>query len=969
MTSTLAAVQDCKTAALQYLSDVQANGALVAIHGESHLIEYCSANVKEFLGVGPEQLLGKTGAEGLGAVWPQLSTLAKGEGRLEWCELADGDPLVVIGHKQGEHRIFEFERRKGSERKEFERPEGVERAKNSQRHWWNHSARTRFVEELTGAHTVERCRELLVDWVFERSGYDRVMLYLFRSDWNGEVVRERCRPGVEGFLGLRFPAADIPPNARQMFALNLQRAIVDVDAEPSPIRRWMEGGQALDLTYSTLRSAHPVHLQYLKNMGVQASLTLSVVVNAKLRGMIACHHLSARELSIEDRLAFEEIARIVALHLTNVLGLLEQRSRSEMRQRLSQLRGALSAAGDDTKLALSNNLGMVREAFAAGGAWLRFEGEDLFVGRVPDKLSLAPMRDYLELLPREQLSHFGVLPESLRSYRALVVNASGVLFIPLGSVDFIALVRPEVIETVNWAGKPAVAEEPAVVAVQTLGQTLGPRNSFAVWSEQVRHTSEPWSDTQLEFGERLRLDVEHFLGTARLEHIALHDPLTGLANRLLFERRLQAEVRNSMTHNNIFAVHIIDLDRFKQVNDTYGHGAGDQVLTEVARRLLEVVAPSDTVARLGGDEFAIIQAGLEDSARAVALAERIVQTISESYRVTENTVEIGVSIGVSSYPSDTVEESELLENADLALYHVKNSGRNAYSLYAPTMRSAESHDREGELLSSAIQNDEFRLMYQPIVDARSGDLRGLEAFLRWQRPGAREQAAGEFMALAEQRRLGPEIGEWVMDEVFRQYRQWLREGLPMVPITVNIANSEFASRDLLGQIERLGAQYETGWQWLRLDIKEAAVVADAGHSIRKLSKLREAGVGTNLDNFGSSFIPLGYLTQLPFRGIKLDAMLLDEKNSRQRRDALFNVVQSIAQVFSAQLIVTRVETQEMREALQHERIDFLQGYAIARPAHAAEAAAWLGRPESMTQEELEIPVGPVGWRVERPRGD
>jgi EAL domain-containing protein (putative c-di-GMP-specific phosphodiesterase class I) len=196
----------------------------------------------------------------------------------------------------------------------------------------------------------------------------------------------------------------------------------------------------------------------------------------------------------------------------------------------------------------------------------------------------------------------------------------------------------------------------------------------------------------------------------------------------------------------------------------------------------------------------------------------------------------------------------------------------------------------------------------------------------------------------------------VMDEVFRQYQQWLREGLATVPITINVANSEFASRDLLGQIERLGAKYETGWQWLRLDIKEEAVVADARHSIRKLSELREAGVGTNLDNFGSSFIPLGYLTQLPFRGIKLDAMLLDEKNSRQRRDALFNVVQSIAQVFTAQLVITRVETAAMREALQHERVDFLQGYAIARPAHAIEAAAWLRGTEPMSGDEGEVLV-------------
>jgi light-regulated signal transduction histidine kinase (bacteriophytochrome) len=178
-------------------------------------------------------------------------------------------------------------------------------------------------------HTAEHCRDFLVGWVFEHSGYDRVMMYRFLPNWHGEVVHERCRPRIEGFLGLRFPASDIPPNARQMFTLNWQRAIVDVDSDATPILKWTEDAPPLDLTYSTLRSAHPAHIQYLKNMGVQASLTLSMVVNGKLWGLIACHHLSARALPIQDRLAFEEMTRIVSLHLTNLLGLIEQRSQSQ----------------------------------------------------------------------------------------------------------------------------------------------------------------------------------------------------------------------------------------------------------------------------------------------------------------------------------------------------------------------------------------------------------------------------------------------------------------------------------------------------------------------------------------------------------------------------------------------------------------------------------------------------------------
>ena len=926
MSTALGPFGDCKNAALQHLGDIQPHGVLIAIHADSKLIEYCSSNAADLLGTGPAQLLGQTGAT-LSGAWSKTWALASREGKLEWGDFAGATPLAVVGHTQGAHRIFEFER-----------------AANAPANWWNHAERTRFVEQLTAVHTAEQCCEFLVNWVYERSGYDRVMVYRFLSSWDGEVVRERCRPGIGGFLGLRFPASDIPPNARQIFTLNWQRTIVDVESDASRVVRWKEDVQPLDQSYSTLRSAHPAHVQYLKNMGVQASLTLSMVVNGELWGLIACHHLASRRLPIQDRLAFEEMTRLVSLHLTNLLGLDEEREQSNMRQQLSQLQGAMSNDGDEPKVALSRNLGRVRETFGAGGAWLRFEGKDFFTGLVPDKLSLGPLRDFLDRFPREQISHYDTLPEPLQQSRALVATASGLLFIPLGSADFVALVRPEVIGTVNWAGKPEALEEDARTAVSP----LTPRNSFAAWSQKVRNTAEPWTDTELEFGEKIRTDILLFLVNARLEQIALHDPLTGLANRLLFERRLHQEVRDSTSRDTGFAVYMIDLDRFKQVNDTYGHGAGDRVLIEVGARLRSAVRAGDTVARFGGDEFAILQPGLDDRAKAVTVAEKIVQSISQIYHLDGQTAEIGASVGISICPSDTVEESELMECADLALYQVKRSGRNAFSMYRPEMRSAESRITDGEQLLQALRDNEFRLNYQPIVDARSGELRGLEAFLRWHQPGVGEKLAGEFMQLVEQKRLGPAVGEWVMDTVFKQYREWQREGLPMVPIAINVGNDEFATHDLLGRIEKLGARYETGWQWLRLDIKEQALVADVGHAIRKLARLRDAGISANLDNFGHGFVPLGYLTQLPFRGIKLDAVLLADKHSRRHFNALFNVVQSIAQVFNAQLTVTKIQTREVIEMLGNERIDLLQGYEIARPAEAAQTADWLRRPEQFS---------------------
>ena len=679
-----AQIEVCKTASLQDISSVQSGGVLVAVHADTDLVEYCSANSAELLGIEPEQLLGQTGSKWMQARWPDLLAITSSEGILEWCQFGGSVPLAVVGHRLGAHRILEFEP-----------------ARISTRHWWNHSARTRFVEQLTKIHSVENCREFLLGWVSEYSGFDRVMLYHSLPDWNGGVVQEHRNPRVEGLLGLRFPESDIPANARHMFALNWERTIRDVDADSVPILKLNKDTPQLDLTYSTLRSAHPLHIQSLKNMGVRASLTLSLVVAGKLWGLVACHHLSARTLSIEDRLAFEEMVGLVSLHLANLLSLIERDLKAHTRQRLSRLQRAMSTTGDNAKLALSHNLGSMRRTFNASGAWLRFEGEDFYNGMVPDGNSLVPLQDFLQLLPREQVSHYDVLPPELQSYRALTANASGVLFIPLGSSDFLVLLRHEMISIVNWAVKPDLSDDQPGTPP---AHPLTPRDSFAVWPQRVKNTSEPWTGTEIEFGETLRLDLQLFLETARLEQVALHDPLTGLANRLLFEIRLEREVRNSLTGNTAFAVFMIDLDKFKMVNDTLGHGAGDQVLMEVATRLMEVVRAEDTVARLGGDEFAILLTGLDERSRATATAERIVQSVSQPYQISGQTVKIGASIGVSVCPSDAVEKGELLECADLALYQVKRSGRNAYSIYAPAMRPGDSHNLDDEMLLRALRN-------------------------------------------------------------------------------------------------------------------------------------------------------------------------------------------------------------------------------------------------------------------------
>ena len=910
---------DCKRVLLQQVGRIQSYGALIALDANTHLIEYCSTNVGDLLGHEPRQLLGQTGAQRLGTAWPNLLRLADEENSLRLGQFSGARPLTVIGHRRGAHLLLEFE------------PAG-----ETNPPWWTHATRVSFLDQLAASESIAQWQDCLLRWIHERSGFDRVMLYRFLPEWHGEVAAERCSPGTQGFLGLRFPASDVPANARELYTQNWERLISDVDAPTASVIAFRPEAPPLDLTYATLRAVNPVHIQYLKNMGVRASFSLSLIVNGKLWGLVACHHWTPRPMTIEDRLSLEEIAKLASLHLRNLLARMERDSRSDTRSQLSRMQGAMVASGQDAKLGLSNGVGIIRESFDASGAWLRFQGEDIFDGAVPDALSLEPLREWLQALPRGEISQYHTLPQVLDSHPGLAANASGLMLLPLTGTDFVALMRPEVVQTIRWAGKPASTEDDLKGA-----SPLTPRASFALWAQELRNTAEWWTDIQIEFAGEVRQYLLDFIIKSQLEKVALYDPLTGAANRMLFERRLRLEVHNALMNNSAFALHMLDLDHFKPVNDTLGHATGDKLLKDVAERLAHVVRAQDTVARMGGDEFAVIQTGMITESGAALMAEKIVKTISEPYLINRERVTIGVSVGFSICPVHAAEERELLEYADLALYQVKRTGRNTYSMFHPRMRTARAHSSDAAGILRALENNEFRMSYQPIVDAGSGQLRGLEAFLRWRRGTDDERAACEFLPLIEQMHLAPAVDEWVMNAVFEQFAHWQKQKLPTVPITINISHMQFATQDLVGQIKMLAARYQLGWHWLRLDIKEQTVVADVAHAIRTLRGLQDSGVAANLDNFGQGLVPMGHLSQLPFGGIKLDALLLENISDREYFDSFFNIVQGIARVLHAELTVTRVEREQMRQVLAGRGPDLLQGNAIGPLCDAKEAAKWL----------------------------
>lgn len=917
--SSIAPFGDCKEAVLQNTSFIQGDGALLGVDAHTQIITVCSENISEVMGEAPESVLGKTAVQVFGKQWGQLARIASEEGNHQITEIvhADKTTLTVAGHRNGDFLLFEM--KQGSQ---------------SMPLWWNHAARSSFLDNLTAARSVEQCVALLVDTVFQHAALDRVMCYRFLPGWHGEVIHEACRPGVDGFLGLRFPASDLPANARQLYMLNWHRVISDIDEKVVPLRYWAEDNTAPDLTYSILRAVHPVHIQYLHNIGVQASLSLALVVNGKLWGLVACHHMTQLTLNIHDCLALKEIAKLVSLHLTNLLDLVDQERQSNLHENLSMVRGALQASSDNAQGGLGLILGKVRDLFRSNGVWLHFEGEDHFVGLTPEQQELDPLRNWLDMMPKETISQYYQLPETLARHPAIVRHASGVLYIPLNPSNYLVLMRQEVVHVVNWAGQPASLDD-------NDSRSLTPRNSFASWAQQVRNSAEPWHDSEVNCAETLRNELIDFINLARLEQIALHDPLTGLANRLQFDKGLSLEVRHTFSRSGQFAVHMIDLDKFKPVNDTLGHAAGDELLKAVSQRLLQLVRSQDTVARLGGDEFAVIQAGVSGPEDASNMADRIVREIAKPYEIMGTKVEIGTSVGVALFPADSSDQSELLHQADIALYAVKKAGRNAFSLFAPTMREGDERELEANALLEAIEREQLELFYQPIVDARNGELRGLESFIRWHHPKEGLLTAEQFIPRVEQLHLSPAIGRWVLDATFKQHRQWRAIGLPIVPITVNITSAQFASQALVGEISALAKHHDTSLEWLRLDIKEDAILRDVNQAMQKLTALRDIGIAAQLDNFGKGLISLGVMNQLPFIGVKFDALALQQTGDSSVNVAVLSVIKGIARVLNAKLTITRVENEITATWLRKQGVDMLQGFNIGEPMSAGHVANWL----------------------------
>jgi diguanylate cyclase (GGDEF)-like protein/PAS domain S-box-containing protein len=443
----------------------------------------------------------------------------------------------------------------------------------------------------------------------------------------------------------------------------------------------------------------------------------------------------------------------------------------------------------------------------------------------------------------------------------------------------------------------------------------------------------------------------HFMGTVvediterkdaedRLRHMAYHDPLTGLANRAQLNDRLAATLARAERNGQSFAVLALDLDRFKAVNDTLGHDAGDLLLSEMAARLGSTVRASDTVARVGGDEIIIVQNDVAQPAGATELARRIVEHLAEPYEISGRQATVGVSVGIALYPTDGVTALTLLRNADVALYRAKKEGRGIHRFFDAAADSSANRRRKLEQdLRQAIAANQLHLHFQPLFTCATGKLVGFEALLRWNHPSLGVIEPMEIILIAEDSGLIMRLGLWIIEKACSEAALWAEP----LRVAVNLSAAQFRDGKLAGQIEEILRRSGLPATRLELEVTETLYIDNVDHALATLRTLKALGIQVALDDFGTGYSSLSYLRSFPFDKIKIDRSFV--RTLGEDANALPLIQAMIAMGHNLNLRVTAegVETANQLTILRQERCDELQGYLLGRPMRADVINQYIG---------------------------
>ncbi|WP_245629823.1 sensor domain-containing protein [Domibacillus robiginosus] len=425
------------------------------------------------------------------------------------------------------------------------------------------------------------------------------------------------------------------------------------------------------------------------------------------------------------------------------------------------------------------------------------------------------------------------------------------------------------------------------------------------------------------------IDITERKETERqVKKMAHYDDLTGLANRRQFQKKLTETLHHSAQSQESFAVMFLDLDRFKNINDTLGHNTGDLLLAKVALRLQKCIRRADIAARLGGDEYAILLPSITHE-QAQLIAERIQKEISHFFLIENLDIFISTSIGISMYPQDGLEAETLIRNADAAMYFAKESGKNNYQFFTSDLHRDMSNkmmlERE---MHRALEQGHFHLDYQPQIDIKTGQTIGVEALIRWNHPKIGPVSPADFIPLAEETGLIIPIGTWVLETACAQNKAWQESGLPPVCMSVNVSLRQFMQKHFAEQIEQILQRTGLSPKWLDVEITES-MTADVAHAEQVLNRLRDIGVHVSIDDFGTGYSSLSYLSRFPITKLKIDQSFVQDLT--EHHQAIVKTIIDLAQNLNLKVIAEGVETEEQARLLRALNCTEAQGYLYAEP--------------------------------------
>lgn len=814
---------------------------------------------------------------------------------------------------------------------------------------------------------------------------DRVKVYRFEADGSGEVIAESINgDNLPSMLGLRFPPGDIPHSAREMFLKARQRVIVDVELKHQTINRLdcPETGKTLAVEDISYRPVDPCHAEYLKAMGARSSLTVPILHQNHLWGLLVSHHSQPKRFSDRELKMVQLLVDQLSIAIAQSFLLSQARQQARDEAVINQITSLLHSPLELNEIRKSVLEQTVKHLRGSGGRlYIAAEFGDrpalLYTcGQQPADIDLELSPFWQQIMgmanqddQAQTANHIGQLGifENLYSqhYSSIDSNVSSFIVPHLYAISDIS--KEPQLKSVSANLVAASIRSFLAVPLQYRQQCIGcltvfrspiqteilwagrcssdtrhdrPRQSFAAWKEIKTGEAQKWTSEEQKLAQSLGTHLYMAAMQRRVEamirHQASHDPLTGLPNRLLFNEKLSLALASAHQNGEMLAVIFLDLDRFKNVNDTLGHPVGDLLLQSVSRRLANCLRVGDSMARWGGDEFTVLLYNINTPEEATKICQLIIQSLSTPFDFEGLELYIKASLGIALAPYDGEDAETLLKNADAAMYKAKQKGRNNYQFYTQAIGSKVSEDLNLENhLYKAIKNSEFVLYYQPQINLNTGKIVGLEALIRWDHPERGLIPPDRFIPLAEETGLICQIDEWVMRTACLQNRAWQLLGLPPMRIAVNLSARQFLQPHTVQIIAEILSETKLNPEYLEIEITESIAMTDVSFTVSVLQQLQEMGIHISLDDFGTGYSSLWSLKNFPLNNLKIDKSFVADLVTGSNGATIVKLAIALGQGLNLQVIAEGVETAEQLAFLRSHQCDMGQGYFFSKPIPAA----------------------------------